>query len=180
MDNTLHQDEMDKMNIDQLHKAVLHFSNNCFEIKKFCTTILISATTLIATFTKEQLTPTMFAAGVFIIAFFWGLDAQNYYYQELLRARMKMLANNITKRHSPIIEVDGVGMPLDDSRAKRQIEQRVLASLFNSSMFYYFGLAVFICVVWFIVYKIYSLLLVFVISVVCILCWYSYTTSKNR
>lgn len=147
MDNQTFQDELDQTNIDQLHKAVLQLSSNCFELKKFCVTVLISAITLIATFTDKQLDPFIFVVGIFVVIFFWLLDSQSYYYQEKLRARMKELAGNIAQRNSPLLVVDGVGMPMDDKRARRSSPKRIFASLFNWSMVYYLILAILIIIV---------------------------------
>jgi hypothetical protein len=147
MDDQAFHDAIDQTNIDQLHKAVLQLSNNCFELKKFCVTVLISAITLITTFTNKQLDPFIFFAGFFVVMFFWILDSQSYYYQEKLRARMKELASDIAKRHSPRIVIDGVGMPLDKKREERNISERVLASLFNWSMVFYLFLAILVIVI---------------------------------
>src|SRR5258708_29946935 len=81
-------DERDKMHIDQLDKAVLQFSSNCFETKKLCATVLVSASLLVATFGNKQLNYTLFIVGLVILLIFWGLDGYNYYYQKKLRAQM--------------------------------------------------------------------------------------------
>jgi hypothetical protein len=147
MDSQSFHDQIDQTNIDQLHKAVLQLSNNCFELKKFCVTVLISAITLIATFTNKQLDPFMFVAGFFVVIFFWILDSQSYYYQEKLRARMKELASEMAKRHSPQLFIDGVGMPLDKIREERKSSERVLTSLFNWSMVFYLALVILVIIV---------------------------------
>lgn len=147
MDSQSFHDEIDQTNIEQLHKAVLQLSNNCFELKKFCVTVLISASTLIATFTNKQLDPFIFVAGIFVVIFFWILDSQSYYYQEKLRARMKELASNIAKRNSPQLVIDGVGMPLDKRRMERKPSERILASLFNWSMVFYLILFILMAII---------------------------------
>ncbi|CAA9366999.1 MAG: hypothetical protein AVDCRST_MAG68-4953 [uncultured Gemmatimonadetes bacterium] len=131
------QDELDKISIDQLHKAVLQLSGNCFEIKRLCVTVLIAAGTLIATFTNKRLDASLFVAGGVIVSFFWLLDVQSYYYQEKLRARMKELAEDIAKRHSPKIEVDGVGMPLSEKRENWRPGPRAFHAATNASMGFY-------------------------------------------
>jgi hypothetical protein len=110
------RDELDKASIDQLHKAVLQISGKCFKIKKLCVTVLISAATLLATFTDKKLDLSLFVGGLIGVSFFWLLDAQNYYYQEKLRARMKKLGEDIASRHLPHLRVDGIGMPLSEKR----------------------------------------------------------------
>lgn len=181
MDNKFLQDELDQINIDQLHKAVLQFSNNCFEIKKFCVTVIISAATLITSITKEKLESSVFLVGVIIVTFFWIIDSQNYFYQEKLRSRMKELANNISQRRDPQIIVDGVGMPLEVERAKRSIFQRVMASLFNWSMIFYLFLALAIIVSGLYVYKqIYLLLVVVFVVVGVYFYWNSNILGKDK
>ena len=138
------EDGLDKISIDQMHKAVLQFSSNCFELKKLCATVLVSAATLIATFTNKQLDLSIFVAGLIVTLFFWLLDSQSYYYQEKLRAYMKIKAENLAARHNQKVVVDGVGLPLSEERERRKVETRVLSSLFNSSMFFYLVIAVII------------------------------------
>lgn len=139
------QDESDKTSIDQLHKAVLQLSNNCFEIKKLCVTILVAAATLIATFTSRQLDTSIFVAGIIITGFFWILDSQSYYYQEKLRARMKELAEDMAGRREVKLSISGVGMPLSEEREERTVTARVVLSGFNESMFFYLALSVLLC-----------------------------------
>lgn len=139
------QDESDKTSIDQLHKAVLQLSNNCFEIKKLCVSILVAAATLVATFTNRQLDTAIFIAGIIITGFFWILvfwilDSQSYYYQEKLRARMKQLAEEMAGRRTARLTISGVGMPLSEEREERTITDRVIRSGINDSMFFYLAL----------------------------------------
>jgi hypothetical protein len=134
------QDEMDKISIEQLHKAVLQLSSNCFELKKLCVTILVSASVLIATFTQKRLDSSFFIGGAVIIFAFWILDSQSYYYQEKLRDTMKEMANGILQRHQQKIVVEGVGMPLSKERSD---ESRLRRSLFNNSMLFYLILFLF-------------------------------------
>lgn len=131
------KDEIAKLSIDQLHKAVLQFSGNCFELKKLCVTVLVSAGTLIATFTQRQLDTSIFVAAATIVLFFWILDAQSYYYQEKLRAEMKNLAEEIAARHKASLVVEGIGMPLTEKRENWPVRQRSLHALFNGSMAFY-------------------------------------------
>jgi hypothetical protein len=135
------RDELDKASIDQLHKAVLQISGNCFEIKRLCVTVLISAATLISVFTEKKLDLSLFTGSFMAIMFFWLLDAQNYYYQEKLRARMKELGEGLASRHLPTLKVDGIGMPLSDKREERSTRERVVSSLANYSMIFYLLLA---------------------------------------
>lgn len=151
IENSL-QDDLDKQSIDQLHQVVLQFSGNCFESKKLCVTVLISASVLITSFTNKQLDTSFFVAGAIITAFFWMLDGYNYFYQDKLRARMKVLAENIAQRHSAPkgvaedslaeVRVDGVGMPLSEKRERSTSVKRLSRSAFNYSMLFYILLVV--------------------------------------
>jgi hypothetical protein len=141
------QDELDKKSIDQLHQVVIQFGNNCFEAKKLCVTVLVSASVLITSFTNKQLDLAFFVAGAFVTLFFWFLDGYNYFYQEKLRSRMKELAEGIARRNNPPkilgeanqlqINVDGVGMPLSEERERSNRRKRVIRSAFNYSMLFY-------------------------------------------
>lgn len=137
-------DEIDMISIDQLHRAVLQMSKNCFEIKKLCVTVLISSSTLIAVFTEDRLDVFLFVSALFLVTFFWLLDSHSYYYQDKLRARMKVLAEEIASRNEPKLIIDGIGMPFSEERENRIPSKRVIFSLFNSSMFFY--LALIICI----------------------------------
>ena len=140
------RDELDKVSVDQLHKVVVQLGTNCFELKKLCVTVLLGAATLIATFTRKQLDESFFVASFVAVLLFWVLDAQSYYYQEKLRARMKDLAEDIARRHQMGHVVDGVGMPLTKRREERTVRQRVVAALFNWSMFFYAALSVLVLI----------------------------------
>lgn len=140
------QDELDEKSIDQLHQVVLQFGNNCFETKKLCVTVLISASVLITSFTDKQLDASFFIAGAVVTTFFWFLDGYNYFYQEKLRSRMKELAENIARRHiippklgeeDQNANVDGVGMPLSEEREQSSQLTRMRRSAFNYSMLFY-------------------------------------------
>jgi hypothetical protein len=142
---TVTEDELDKISIEQLHAVVLELSKNCFELKKLCATILIAASTLLATFTNKQLDPSVFVGGLIIISFFWILDAQSYYYQEKIRARMKTLSEQRARRVNPNTIIAGVGMPIAPTRTA---ETRRRRSLFNASMLFYLLLASLDLIVW--------------------------------
>ena len=138
------RDKLDEAQIEQLHKAVTQFGANCFELKKLCVTVLFAATTLLATLTEKQLDTAFFVASFIAVLVFWLLDAQSYYYQEKLRARMKTLAERIGARHGLVEYTDGVGMPLSEERENRRVVLRAVRALFNWSMFFYGLIAVLI------------------------------------
>lgn len=121
--------ELDKTDIDQIHKAVLQISSNCFELKKLCATVLVSAGTLLSTFLGWHINRALVCGGLIITAFFWVLDAQSFYYQRKLRDRMDLLNNNIRGRSG-----------LHGSRANGLLVGK-WQSLFNESMVFYLTLA---------------------------------------
>jgi len=139
------EDELDRMSIDQLHANVLNFSKNCFEVKKLCTTILVSASVLVATFTSGSLDHSFFVAAVIVIGFFWVLDAQSYYLQRLLRFRMKELEAEILIRNQSTKRAEGIGIELTGSPSTRALRFK---SYFNESMAFYGLLAVIDLAVW--------------------------------
>lgn len=101
------EDDLDKIQIDQLHKAVLGFSSQSFEIKKFCVTIEISACTLVSTIFKNNFIEKddifiliIKLISFFIPALFCLLDISTYYYQDKLRKKIFEIENNIRERHN--------------------------------------------------------------------------------
>ena len=149
------EDELDKIGLDQLHKAVLQLGGNCFELKKLCASLLISAGTLLAAFTGRQLDAALFVGAVLITLFFWVLDSQSYFYQEKLRAQMKKHAENLIRRgHArvslpgesssatevPSLAIGGVGMPISEERENLDTATRARNALLNNSMFFYMAL----------------------------------------
>ena len=131
------QDDLDTQSINQLHAVVLEMSKSCFELKKLCATVLGTWMTLIASFTKQSLDPSLLVGATLVIAFFWIADAQSYYYQEKVRIRMKQLQEGLLHRSSGLRLVDGVGMPITMQRSSRSHWRRVCHSAFNWSMTFY-------------------------------------------
>ena len=128
------QNEMDRVQLDQLHQVVLQLSKNCFEIKKLCVTVLISASVLVSSFISKQLDLSLFVGGAIIIVFFYILDSQSYYYQEKIQLRMRYVANEILRRSSLQVELPGVGMPFSQERLATN---RLFHAFLNPSMSFY-------------------------------------------
>ena len=141
------EDELARNNIDQLHKLVLQLSSNCFETKKLCATVIVGVATLVATFTGKELDISLWVGAAIVTMLFWILDAQSYYYQEKLRARMKILAETRARLHAPQITVDGVGMPLEERRETWNPWRRAIHAVCNPSMAFYWILLVLITIV---------------------------------
>jgi hypothetical protein len=137
MNSNSFKDSMDRMEIDQLHEVVVKLSENCFDLKKFCTTVLISVCTFITMFTSKRVDLSLFVAGFLIVVLFYLLDVQSYYYQERLRIRMLAIANQMAERNNAQ-KLVGVGMPLSEDRLQKNHIHR---ALFNNSMWFYGVLA---------------------------------------
>jgi hypothetical protein len=129
-----YQDAMDRLQLDQLHSVVLQLAKNCFELKKLCVTVIVSAATLVVTFTEHRIDLAFFIGGAIIILFFYVADAQSYYYQEKIRIRMAQIATTLANRHSQQPQVVVVGMPLGQQRLA---QSRLLRAFLNSSMWFY-------------------------------------------
>lgn len=97
------QDELSKIQIDQLHKATLNFSNQCFETKKLCVVALTSVVTVFFGLNKkEEFGDYCCELAVFLIAvtfLFFVVDSTLCFYQSSLRTRMIEEENQIYKRN---------------------------------------------------------------------------------
>lgn len=136
------QDQLDQESVTQLHDVVVELSKNCFGLKKLCATVLGASMTLVAGFTLQRIDLAFFIGGAVLIAFFWIADAQSYYYQEKIRIHMKALRQAMTQRSGTNILVDGVGMPVSPDRENSPRSKRIVHSIFNASMTFYYGLLV--------------------------------------
>lgn len=133
-DNKQHEvaDELNKMQIEQLHKATLNFSNNSLETKKLCITVEVAVFTLLTGVYREKPFAELFVIlrvfGVIVPTLFYIVDVVLYYYQDRLRANMIREENEIRKRHQ-----------LDERKNSRN-NYRLFRSLFNGSQIMYLGL----------------------------------------
>lgn len=143
-------DDFSKSNIEQLHKVVLNFSSQSFEIKKLCVTVEIAALTLIATIFKDNYASSSFTMlikliGLLVPLFFYLLDICTYYYQDKLRLVMFNEENVIRQRH-------GIELLKNKrfTKAKCPTWGRIGRAIVNGSNLVYWGLiilAVVICIV---------------------------------
>ncbi|MGL6200460.1 MAG: hypothetical protein ACRC3H_16140 [Lachnospiraceae bacterium] len=128
------EDELDKIQIEQLHKATLNFSNQSLETKKLCTTVELAALTLFAGLYNIEMDSTvkfieiMPIIGVAIPLLFYFVDVFLYYYQDSLRARMIKEENKIRSRHKINL------------KNEKKDERRLLRAFFNGSQIIYLGL----------------------------------------
>jgi hypothetical protein len=105
------EDSFDKDEIEQLHKAVLGISGQCFEIKKLCVTIELSVCTLVTTIFREihASKELLFVIKIIIFSvpmFFYFVDICTYYYQDKLRKTMFDIENKIRCRHNVQLKND--------------------------------------------------------------------------
>jgi len=92
------QDELSKIQIDQLHKATMTFSSQSFEVKKFCIVAITTVSTIILGAGKSVLAVCF--SIIIITLLFYTLDAFTYYYQRVLRKRMIEEENAIYTRNA--------------------------------------------------------------------------------
>lgn len=127
-------DELNKIQIDQLHKATLNFSNNSMETKKLCVTAQIAVYTLLAGIYKENSSPIFAIAlvllGMLVPILFYFVDVFLYFYQDRLRENMSKQIDEIKKRN---------GLEIQPPSKKKN---RLFRSLFNGSQTLYFGLII--------------------------------------
>ena len=144
--------ELAKKEIDQLHAAVLQFSNCCLEMKKLCSTVLAAITGIILAITESKLDIALFGAAFMISVVFWIVDSQAYYYQVKLRRKMTDIANEIRQNNM----VQDFTMPLGGrpGYSKDYLNQasNILEAAFNWSQIYYFLIA-FLIIIAFIIYS---------------------------
>lgn len=124
-------DEIDWVEVGQLHDATLKISQNCFEFKKLCVALIGVAAVALGKLTSNELDPSYFVIPLLIALGFWIADFTAYYYQRVTRKRMNArlqaiaLRNNVTESDIKILEVNW------------------LDSMFNQSMALYFVLIAF-------------------------------------
>jgi hypothetical protein len=128
-------DELDKELLGQLHNAALKASETCFEIKKLCATVVVPAGTLIALLSGGRLNLAVFVAALLVVLFFWIADANGYYYQRKLRAKMASVWEDRGRRCR------------DDWRNKPDDEAvGAFRSAFNNSQWFYLLIALLILI----------------------------------
>lgn len=126
-------DELDRIQIEQLHRATLNFSSNSLETKKLCVTAEVAVCTLLAGIYKDNLQNFIRVAqlmGVLIPLLFYSVDVVLYFYQDRLRENMMKLENQIRKRHH---------LQLCCGSSSKAFS-RLARSFFNGSQIMYFGL----------------------------------------
>lgn len=144
--------ELAKKEIDQLHAAVLQFSNCCLEMKKLCSTVLAAIMGIILAITGSKLDIALFIAAFMIIFVFWIVDSQAYYYQVKLRRKMTDIANEIRQNNMSQDFTIPLGDRPEYSKAFLNQANNIFKAAFNWSQIYYFLIAVLILIA-FIIYS---------------------------
>ncbi|MEV5170468.1 hypothetical protein AB0L10_05085 [Streptomyces flaveolus] len=122
-------DDLDKEQLNQLHAATLKASEACLELKKLCALILIPVGTIITSFGDKRPGPSLFVAGLMVIAAFWIADSFSYFYQRKIRGAMAV----IWKRRARRCQIgENPPPPVPTSGAVP-----VWRAAFNASMAYY-------------------------------------------
>ena len=132
------EDRLNEIQIEQLHRATLNFSNNSLETKKLCMTVMSAVFTTFVSIYSSFPSDKRWMLKACIIAiplFFYVVDVVFYFYQDSLREKMIKEENEIRKRH---------GLELRTFRKKDLTNSKDLTdskrlgrSLFNKSQIMY-------------------------------------------
>ena len=143
MQHTSLEDSFDRNEIEQLHRATLGFSKQCFDLKKLCVTVEISACALAVTIFRDaygdnELFFALKLIALFTPLLFYSLDVCTFYYQDKLRKCMFDIENKIRKRN-------GIQLKTNDrfSESNHTRKMRIFRSVTNESNIIYWGLIVF-------------------------------------
>ena len=129
-------DELNWVEIEQLHTATVEISKNCFEYKKLCIGLLGVGAALIIKFSSEPLAHLNFSIAMLVCFGFWLADSTAYYYQRSIRKAMANKMFAVASRNQ-----------ISDYEYK-EISLSILGALFNGSMILYYALLILICGGW--------------------------------
>lgn len=137
------EDSFDRNEIEQLHRATLGFSKQCFDLKKLCVTVEISACALAVTIFRDvygddKLFFALKLIALFTPLLFYSLDVCTFYYQDKLRKNMFDIENKIRVRNAIQLKTD---KKFNESNHTRNM--RLFRSVKNESNIIYWGLIVF-------------------------------------
>lgn len=138
--------EIDWKIIDQLHNAVLNFSRNSMQAKKIMFSILgIFVAAMLQKDYVSEIINWLLVIDV-IVFLFWSFDAQTYYYQEKLRAKIDTRLVRLKTRHNGVFDDDELTLP--DDRQNSNEKMRIWRSFINGSVLFYPAIIVIILVCW--------------------------------
>ncbi len=129
-------DELNWVEVEQLHSATIEISKNCFEYKKLCVSLLGVGAALIIKFSADPFTNVNFGVALLICIGFWLADSTAFYYQRSLRMAMNNRLTQIASRNG----VEGY--------TTKNITVSKFQSLFNSSMTLYYALITILALSW--------------------------------
>jgi len=129
-------DELNWVEVEQLHAATIEISKNCFEYKKLCISLLGIGAALIIKFATDPFTHTNFGVALLMCIGFWLADSTAFYYQRSIRGVMSKKMTQIATRNK-----------IENYAAKDVTASKVQA-LFNPSMTLYYALVTVLVICW--------------------------------
>lgn len=139
------EDEIDWKLIDQLHTATNTFSSTSLELKKLFFVLVGIAVTVLLKLAGDKLDLSLFITIYILTISFWSLDSFTYFYQEKLRDKMDDAFSRLKSRNTEGLIIAGSGdSSLDEFtiEANRTSNGRVLRSIWNSSVRFYFVMVI--------------------------------------
>jgi len=130
------EDELELIEIQQLHEATLQISKSCFEFKKLCVGLIGASVAVLVKLSGNEISHSLFFVPLLICLGFWIADFTAYYYQRSTRAVMNRKLSSIADRNSI------VGFQRD------QVKISWFKSAFNLSMTLYYVLGLLLIAGW--------------------------------
>lgn len=122
------EDELELIEIQQLHESTLQISKSCFEFKKLCVGLIGAAIAVLVNLSGNEINHSLFFIPLLICFGFWIADFTAYYYQRSTRAVMNGKLSSIAQRHSI------------DNFQRNNVSTNWFNSAFNLSMSLYYVL----------------------------------------
>ena len=127
-------DEIDRTAIDQIYESTLQISNQCFEYKKLCVTVLGVIVAALLKLGDPTSFSTISIIGLGIGVGFWLCDSIAYFYQKKNRSVMDKITRKIQHRNL----IENIDTPIESVSWSK--------AFFNASMALYMYISV-ICIV---------------------------------
>ena len=122
------EDELELIEIQQLHEATLQISKSCFEFKKLSVGLIGAAIAVLVKLSGNELNHSLFFIPLLICFGFWVADFTAYYYQRSTRSVMNSKLSSIAQRNN-----------IDDFQ-RGNVTASWFKSAFNLSMSLYYVL----------------------------------------
>lgn len=130
------EDEIDFVEIQQLHEATLQISTSCFEFKKICVGLIGAAFAVLIKLSSNEINHSLFFVPLLLCLGFWIADFTAYYYQRSTRNLMNKKLFSIASRNNI------------ENRQSASITASWLKAAFNLSMSLYYVLGCLITLGW--------------------------------